>query len=117
MTRRWPGRVLVLGGLALLAILVTSAIDHRVTASRLPEVGIFTPDRPAHTVSAVAERERLEDGFVARAWLYSLTSIFAVVAVTVAGLRSAPRARWHALFTDIGVGRGAGQRPAGPTPR
>jgi len=103
MTRRWPGRVLALGGLALLANLVTSAIDHRVTASRLPEVGIFTPDRPAHTVPAVAEREQLEDGFVARAWLYSLASIIAVVAVTVAGLRSAPRARWHALFTDLGV--------------
>ena len=103
MTRRWPGRVLVLGGLALLAILVTSAIDHRVTASRLPEVGIFTPDRPASSVPAVAEKEKLEDGFVARAWLYSLASIITVVVVTVAGLRSAPRARWHALFTDLGV--------------
>lgn len=100
---RWPTRGLVLAGLAVIAILVTAVIDHQLTVDRLPEVGPFTVDKPANDNPRVAERIRLRDGFLTRAWLYCLGVIATVAAVVVAGLRSAPRVRWHELFADLGV--------------
>ncbi|MGI8593147.1 MAG: hypothetical protein ACR2ML_02060 [Solirubrobacteraceae bacterium] len=103
MISRWPKRGLVLASLAVIAILVATVVDYQLTVDRLPEVGVFTEEHPASSSPAVAEQERLRDAFVTRGWCYSLVFIGTVTALVVAGLRSAPRDRWHELFTDLGV--------------
>jgi hypothetical protein len=52
---------------------------------------------------ALAERADLRDGYAMRAWVYSVGLVGIALGVTVAALRSAPRARRGELFTDLGV--------------
>lgn len=103
MIRRWPTRALVVAGLVAATILLAATVDHQLTRDSLPEVGTFTLEHPASSDPAVAERERLRDGFITRAWLYSVGLIITVGLLLTAGLRAAPRERWHELFTDLGV--------------
>lgn len=103
VTRRWPRRGALIAGAVVLAILVAATIDYRHTAGALPEVGVFTVDHPASSDPAVAERIDLRDGFVQRAWLYSLGLVAAVAALVLAGVRATPRGRRRDLFTDLGV--------------
>lgn len=103
LTGRWPRRPLIAAGIVLLAILVIAVVDHTITAASLPEVGPFTLRHPASSDPDVAERIRLRDGFVTRAWIYALACIATVATLVIVGLRSSPRARWRELFTDLGV--------------
>lgn len=103
VSQRWPHRPALIAGLVVLAILVAAVVDHQITYERLPDLPVFTAEHPAGSDPAVAEAEDLREGFVGRAWLYSLGLIAAVTALLAVSLRAAPRERWRELFTDLGV--------------
>jgi len=64
MIRRWPTRALVVAGLVAATILLAATVDHQLTRDSLPDVRTFTLEHPASSDPAVAERERLRDGFI-----------------------------------------------------
>lgn len=89
--------------MAVVAILVAAAVDHEITSQRIPYIAPATIDRPNSSNPAVAEAEQLRDGYLTRAWIYSLALMGVVAALVARGLRSQPRDRRRESFTDLGV--------------
>jgi hypothetical protein len=96
------------------AVLVFASADLAHTASRVPEIPSYAPrcakaDRECFgqgfraRSASVRQRDRLQDQFDTRSWLYAF-GIAGLVAVAVAySLRSSRRTEWPRVFTNLGV--------------